>query len=323
MHAIALDFMKKNDDLVIYVNSELISDVKDIKEPIQRLHLYASSFVTIDAIDIGDLSGLEELSMERVKMLNYDLLSKAFNLKFLSITKGELTSIPLVVNQLKRLEYLDLSGNRITSIKEIAWEQLPSLKDIKLGSNTIEEIPSDSIEGAVLERLSFANNPIVSFELSDNIESSKLEILDLSSTKISTLPSNFYQLSQLKRLDLSYTQVVQLPIVLLELPNLKVLHLEALNWTKETVTNQLTNRTYALQTLYLSFSSLEEIPDWVQYFAHILELNLNYTNIKALPSWLNDLPYLQYVYLEGTLLADVYENLPATEKAKLRYKLYY
>lgn len=143
------------------------------------------------------------------------------------------TSIDLSVNEIiyiqstdfsfdgsSKVQYLDLDDNSILDINENAFLEMTELKEITLAKNLLESVPPMLIE---------QNQNLLLLDLSGNyfdvnnleLHSNSLEVLDLSSSKISSFTEeNIKYLPNLKILNLRFNNLKSIEPSVFDKPNL-------------------------------------------------------------------------------------------------------
>lgn len=163
------------------------------------------------------------------KIINY--LSK---LKILSITHNQIKEIPDKIGIDCQLDELYLNYNKIEAInrnekppplKITNLENYKSLKKLEMHKSGIEELPETIGELKNLKHLVMSENPELKKLPSSLCKLFNLEILNLRSCSISTIPDQIDNLQLLKFLDLSNNDIGWLPESLKYLENLEDLHL--------------------------------------------------------------------------------------------------
>ncbi|XP_040268345.1 toll-like receptor 2 [Bufo bufo] len=118
--------------------------------------------------------------------------------------KGEyLNYVPQ--NLSEKVEYLDLSFNKITELNRGSFSRYPSLNTLNLSFNNISHIDNGSFEANLLLRnLSLFNNSLEEIPASSLEHLKSLQILDLSNNfyRFSTLGKEFYKLVKLQVLSI-------------------------------------------------------------------------------------------------------------------------
>jgi internalin A len=79
--------------------------------------------------------------------------------KALDLSNLELREIPVDIQQLTMLESLNISNNKLTSLKRV--EDLPNLREINASNNQIKELHSELQDMYCLETLILIGNPVV------------------------------------------------------------------------------------------------------------------------------------------------------------------
>ncbi|EEF42463.1 leucine-rich transmembrane proteins, putative [Ricinus communis] len=155
-----------------------------------------TTLTDIELLDLSNASSLERFrdkSFEHLKLLRYlnlsntkvthlPSLSRLHNLRELLLRNCVCVKKLQNVNQLKRLEFLDLSGCRsLTEIQEGSFEQMPRLQTLNLSETKVKFLPSLCGPGNLCH-LQLRN--CTSLEKLFPLESlSKLEVLDLSGSR--------------------------------------------------------------------------------------------------------------------------------------------
>ena len=85
--------------------------------------------------------------------------AKRGNERAIDLSGMGLIELPIEINQLTSLQSINLSGNRLTSLRGI--EALQELRSINAANNSIVQLHEDFQELERLETLSLVGNPIV------------------------------------------------------------------------------------------------------------------------------------------------------------------
>ncbi|XP_044533684.1 leucine-rich repeats and immunoglobulin-like domains protein 3 [Gracilinanus agilis] len=151
--------------------------------------------------------------------------------------------------------HLDLSHNRLSSIKTSSLSQLQRLQEVKLNNNEFETIPNLGEAAANITLLSLANNKITEI-LPEHLKPfQSLETLDLSSNNISELKTTF------PSLQLKYLYINSNPIRSME-------------------AGSFDNLANTLQVLKLNRNKISTIPPKMFKLPHLQHLELNRNKIK-------------------------------------------
>lgn len=132
-----------------------------------------------------------------------------------------------VFDQLTKLEMLDLSWNKITSIHENGFKGLDNLRTLKLNRNQLQKFKLHTFENVpLLEELLLNNNHIETIE-DGTLKLSNLKRLDLSHNKLTELSNSIFKdCRQLEYLDLRSNHITLLRRSVYGLGNLQFLNLD-------------------------------------------------------------------------------------------------
>ncbi|KAM9832083.1 leucine-rich repeat-containing protein 40 [Neosynchiropus ocellatus] len=151
--------------------------------------------------DLGRLSCLQKLHLQHNKLSCLpESLVQLTGVKVLDCSNNQITDIPPSLSKMKALEQLYLRHNKIRCLPQLP---APSLKELYIGNNQIEQLESEQLSSL-----------------------SVISLLELRDNKIKALPDQITALHSLSRLDLTNNDISTLPASLGLLPNLKALLLE-------------------------------------------------------------------------------------------------
>ncbi|CAL8127407.1 unnamed protein product [Orchesella dallaii] len=146
------------------------------------------------------------------------------SLEQVKIMEVGLRKIDTRILKLKHLTLLDLSGNRLKSMEELAKFPSSSLQTLLLSNNEIDEISWNLFSGAAfqnLKRLDLSNNGLLGLPESI-VDLENLKTADFSSNELLSLPYNLICMKNLQNLDVSYNSLAFLPATLVCLRLLKL-----------------------------------------------------------------------------------------------------
>jgi hypothetical protein len=152
------------------------------------------------------------------------LISKNRNeMKFLDLSRSNLTTLSESIGNLRSLEKLSLERNKLTTLPESIGD-LTSLKDLYLEGNNLKTLPESIGNLKSLEKLWLSNNKITTLPESIG-DLTSLEDLFLSGNDLTTLPESITRLKSLEKLDLRGNKLTTLPESITKVKSLKKLNL--------------------------------------------------------------------------------------------------
>eukprot|EP01088_Endostelium_zonatum_P017139 TRINITY_DN4906_c0_g1_i1.p1 TRINITY_DN4906_c0_g1~~TRINITY_DN4906_c0_g1_i1.p1 ORF type:complete len:570 (+),score=119.03 TRINITY_DN4906_c0_g1_i1:156-1865(+) len=237
-----------------------------------------------------------DLSKNRLQTLPSSVSSlvslEEFNLAF-----NDIASLPFEICQLSNLKILNLEGNQLTELPQPSLlGKLSGLREFNISANKIPNLPSDFAQLRNLTSLGYAANGLQrlpeqvyslqnlkfldlsgnAFPVPDQLSKlSKLEHLDMSQCKLSSVAGNISNLQSLTSLALSKNDLTGLPVELLKLSNLKILRCESNYITHLDDLN--INGMKSLEEIYFAYNHLQRFAPGLGgcYRMRIIELNNN------------------------------------------------
>ncbi|XP_076111293.1 leucine-rich repeat serine/threonine-protein kinase 2-like isoform X1 [Mytilus galloprovincialis] len=158
------------------------------------------------------------------------------------------------------LQKISMSYNKLQTLPEELFKNLPTLKQFEAKSNKITKIPMSLLESNSLKHLDLSDNKIHEIGLGDEMwRNENLKFLDLSSNIITEIPKLFCQrVPALTHFFLNCNEIRELPKEPLELPGLKVLELSC-NYIKS-VPEEFLHGSSKLEILDLENNEIESLP---------------------------------------------------------------
>lgn len=181
---------KKLEHLILRNNSlKLLPTIVFTIENLKYLNLGENQINEISGHNFMNLMNIEkvDLSYNQILSIPYEKIkySKCTNL---SINGNRLTDFPSVISEVKTIEKLNLSENKISFIDDDAFNGLEDLIELDLSFNELKYLPTS------IGKLK------------------KLKKLNLSGNKISHLPKEFENLTSLEFLDFNGNPIERVPV---------------------------------------------------------------------------------------------------------------
>lgn len=268
-------------------------------EALRRIEQAAKENAT--KLDLGGL-GLAELPSE------IDQLTK---LQLLDLRANQLSSLPTQIGSLTNLKALGLGSNQITNLPpEI--DQLTNLKSLALPNNHLVSMPEEISLLTNLKELHLNNNQLISLPAEIG-QLSKLQVLNLYRNQLTNLDPEIGQLTNLQSFELEDNELTNLPAEIGLLAQLQTLSVH---------NNQLSHLPpeigllTQLQALRLPNNHLTSLPPEIGQLTNLQTLNLWDNQLTNLPPQIGQLTNLKILYLHNNMIA----SLPA-ELRSLEYLL--
>ncbi|XP_007900958.1 volume-regulated anion channel subunit LRRC8D-like [Callorhinchus milii] len=194
---------------------------------------------------------------DKTKLLNYHIVKKMVNLTQLELHNCELDKIPSLIAALPKLQLLDLKGNNLSKIDDVAnLQYMEKLNCLKFWFNMIRIIPSNITLIKSLKYLYLSHNlievlPNVLFTIED------LHYLDVKNNSITLIPDGIAKLVNLKFLDVSSNKIEKLPEALYKCTKLQTLKL---NYNLITSLSKSISNLSQLSQLELLGNYMEKLP---------------------------------------------------------------
>ncbi|KAB2596592.1 TMV resistance protein N-like [Pyrus ussuriensis x Pyrus communis] len=260
-------------DLYGCSNLDKFPEILEVMEELSELNLSGSKIKELPS-SINNLKGLTNLDLKDCK---------------------ELKSLPSNI-RMKSLETLDLSGcSSLEMFSEIS-EVMEALSWLNLSGSKIRELPLSINNLTGLSYLNLEDCKELK-SLPSSIRMKSLRTLELyGCSSLEMFPDILEVTEELSELNLSGSKIKNLPSSIDNLTGLSYLSLED---CKELKSLPSSIGMKSLKSLCLSgCSSLEIFPEISEVMQELSELNLSGSKIKELPSSINNLTGLSYLFLE-------------------------
>ncbi|XP_033028695.1 malignant fibrous histiocytoma-amplified sequence 1 [Lacerta agilis] len=275
------------------------------------------------AAALGHLGRLAELDLShnRLRCLRDDgpALALLRGLRKLSLSHNQLGAggdgaLPDALGELRQLEELDLSFNRLSRLPNEALARLQQLRALDVDHNQLHAFPQALLALGSLEELDCSGNRHLR-ALPEGIASlRRLKILWLSGTGLAALPEGLCQLGALESLMVDGNHLRGLPAGFGGLQRLKMLNLSS-NLLADFPAAVLTLP--GLEELYLSRNQLTLLPAGLCQLCQLRTLWLDNNRIRYLPDSIVQLHHLEELVLQGNQIAILPEGFGQLNRISL------
>lgn len=182
--------------------------------------------------------------------------------KSFDLSRTGLTKIDLKISSISKdpIEILNFSFNQIKSINSGVFDDLSSIKELKLNNNKLEAITAETFTGLLLtQNLLLNGNCISSIDSNSFCNLNSLVELDLNNNCLASIdPQTFSTLTNLKELSLGYNSLKFIdPRTFNGLNSLEVLYLNNNHLTK--LNPKTFNDLKSLKELYLNHNKIASL----------------------------------------------------------------
>jgi Leucine-rich repeat (LRR) protein len=189
-----------NIELALALEKSQKIDLEFLWEDLRELHLIITQRLGTKK-QRAKLLAVETLSLINQSVKEWPIgLRQLKNLNSLDLTFNKLEAIPDEIGDLPQLEMLYIANNFISTISE-QLAKLTKLKDLNLNHNALKVWPDCFSELAALKELKLVGNQLESVP-KEIAKLQNLEKLNLRENKLSALPQSISALKKLKWLNL-------------------------------------------------------------------------------------------------------------------------
>ena len=276
----------------------------------------------------ANAQGLTSLDLRHLELVELpEELAQLSALTQLDLEYNRLASLPAWFAKLASLHTLVLSNNALKVVPEVLSE-LPGLTALVMNGNAVQHLPIWLTDLPLLSRIGIAKNPIAQvgvlqaiaprlqqleidnaylMQLVEQLDTRRLESLDILLTRGETLPQKLCTFTLLTRLRLR-GQCSPLGLQLSELKRLKQLKRLVINCGLEVLPESLAQLSQ-LQTLDISGNQLSALPEGLAQLTQLQNLDVSGNQLGALPESLAQLTQLQFLDVSRNQLSALPESL--------------
>lgn len=223
----------------------------------------------------------------------------ALNIKHLDISNNyrHVTDLPLALEALTKMEYLDMHGNEITEIP-LCVRAYKQLRELRVHCNKLQKLPEWLPELTLLQRINFARN------------------VDMDWAQAMSV---LVQMPNLKYIKFNYNLVVSFPIEQIE--KITSIHLSYLD-SPNNISSLFGAFAYfkhlrKLRLMHLHLDCYPTVPPIIGELVHLEELQLTHCRIDALPDSLAQLKKLRKLSLRGNSIVQLPDNFGELEQLEM------
>jgi Leucine-rich repeat (LRR) protein len=245
---------------------------------LKELEISGEAFSQCPEAALAGLTGLESLIIESTSLaVCPESIGNLKQLEFLRIMDCKLKYIPPTLGNLTKLEGLDLSENKLTELPEAAITPLKRLELLNLARNKLVQLPN-------------------------NLDLPVLEVIDLASNKLKTVPAWLFQLPNLTSIFLASNELASLPTI--EKGRNKLLFLD-LSSNKIYKLPESIGGLSALKELDISDNKLLSLPKNLCELKHLKTLEVRNCMLRKLPEEIGTMDSSLVVLANGNLLTTI------------------
>lgn len=197
-------------------------------------------------------------------------------LQYLHIVGNSFSKINIKLSKLKCLQYVFLNHNNLKEIPS-DFKNINNLKVLELEGNKIADIHLDNLSSISLRSLNISTQEVDTTKIKATKNIFNLVELNMSGNNMYIIPEGFFEnLPKLNILDISNTKLVQLPVDFIQLKNIAQLNLSGVPLSE---LPKDFDKLITLQTINLSKTKLKKFPDVLFNMKNLTLIDLRDTDI--------------------------------------------
>lgn len=244
--------------------------------------------------------------------------------RYLQWLESNVSNVSGVIKKPRALVFLDLSENKVRSLKNYMFTNYSSLKTLNLSNNKIDDLPRNVFGNLDLEVLRLSHNQLTAIPFQVFAPTEKLRVLDLSYNGIVTILDHFFKFNRhIEELLLNNNNVTKLTSnALADLTQLKRLDLSTNSL--ESVAKGLFDALNNLEYLNLANNPISNVPSSTfRGLTNLRWINLSNNKLKQLTFGLFHFsPRIETLILDSTDIEILHNSeflgLPRLEDLKIR-----
>ncbi len=255
---------------------------KKLNDQYAITHLHLNESIKAVPDSIGNLKNLQALRIEILTNTVPDSIQNLVQLNTLEIFHGgsEVVRIPKWFEKMTELTRLSISNASFKNVPEL-FKHLKNLKELSLPRTIYYGFPAYFID----------------------LKELPLEKFSICCGQFTVLPKWINELKTLKELDISSTRITTLPDTIGNLENLETLRL-MFNRSFVNVPDSVCNL-QKLKALELNDNNLSEVPNCVGKLKNLTILRLSKNKLKKIPDGITELTNLNHLYIDNNPISSI------------------
>ena len=183
--------------------------------------------IYVEENKLNQINRLIDKSSQGLTAFPEEVFENTHQVVSLDLSHNRIEQLPARLTELVNLQYLNLDNNPGLNIKEVNWEEMPQLRELKLTRLDLKSVPTGIFSIPHIEKLDLYRNKIKDLPSAIAPFSSRLTHLDLSYNLLPSLPNWLFELENLQKLFVEWNRLEWIPREIEKLDQLRVLHLHA------------------------------------------------------------------------------------------------
>ncbi|MBV6644909.1 MAG: leucine-rich repeat domain-containing protein [Cyclobacteriaceae bacterium] len=288
-----------------------LTDGRLTKLPDYVLEARSLKVLKLDNNDFGklprklkNLDSLQRIYWSRINRVNKLKFPPMDHLENLYLGQNQLSRLPSM-KKLKRLKYLDLSGNHLARVPVKSLRKNKELSQLVLTSNPIivQEDKYQRLKALEVLKLNKCGLQNLNTSL---YRIPKLKELQVQENNLESVPAGISTLEHLTKLSFYKNKLNTLPEDLFDIPSLVIVDLY---YNELQVIPSEIKNLQKLEILFLAHNKIYDLPDEIGELRNLEQLYLHHNRLSVLPESLDQLENLRVVRVNDNYLHQLPKSL--------------